>query len=103
MYYSEYQDTFIGNDVWIGDDSLVLGGVVIGDGAIIAARSVVTKNVEPYSIVGGVPAKLIRFRFDKEIRSHLQKSEWWNRDENWLRDNYLLFHNVGEFLKETSK
>lgn len=68
----------IGNDVWIGYNSTILNGVKIGDGAIVAAGSVVTKDVEPYAIVGGVPAKVIRYRFDKKIIDRLIKLEWWN-------------------------
>jgi acetyltransferase-like isoleucine patch superfamily enzyme len=71
-------DVIIGNDVWIGTDALILSGVEIGDGAVIAARSVVTKDVPAYSIVAGNPAKLVRFRFIKSIRADLQKIAWWN-------------------------
>lgn len=71
-------DTIVGNDVWIGRESVIMPGVKIGDGAIIAAHSVVTKDIEPYSIVGGNPAKLIRKRFDDELISLLLKTQWWN-------------------------
>lgn len=71
-------DTVIGNDVWIGYDSLVMPGVKIGDGAIIASRSVVVGNVEPYSIVGGNPAKLIRKRYNDEVIDILLKLKWWD-------------------------
>lgn len=71
-------DVIIGNDVWIGRDALILSGVEIGNGAVIAARSVVTKDVAPYSIVAGNPAKLVRFRFNKSITADLQKIAWWN-------------------------
>jgi virginiamycin A acetyltransferase len=71
-------DTIVGNDVWIGFDSLVMPGVRIGDGAIVAARSVVTQDVPAYSIVGGNPAKLIRQRFSPEITSALLEIGWWN-------------------------
>jgi len=68
----------IGNDVWIGYDAVIMGGVTIGDGAIIGTRAVVTKDVEPYSIVGGVPAKEIRKRFTPEIIKKLMEIQWWN-------------------------
>ncbi len=68
----------VGNDVWIGFEALILAGVTIGDGAIIGSRAVVTKDVPPYTIVGGVPAKIIRKRFDDATISELQKLEWWN-------------------------
>lgn len=74
-------DIVIGNDVWIGYEAVVLAGVTIGDGAIIAARAVVTKDVPPYTIVGGVPAKPIRKRFsDREI-AQLQSLRWWDWPE----------------------
>lgn len=67
----------IENDCWIGDDVKIMGGVKIGNGAIIGTGAVVTKDVEPYSIVGGVPAKLIRYRFDNNLISSLLDTEWW--------------------------
>jgi virginiamycin A acetyltransferase len=71
-------DTVIGNDVWIGNSATIMPGVKIGDGAIIGTNSVVTKNVEPYSIVGGNPATLIRKRFDDQTISLLLKIKWWD-------------------------
>ena len=71
-------DIRIGNDVWIGTHAIILSGVTIGDGAVIAAGSVVTKDVPPYAIVGGNPAKLIRFRFDEPLRQALLRIAWWN-------------------------
>ena len=73
-------DTVIGNDVWIGQDALILPGVRIGDGAIIGARSVVGSNVEPYTIVAGNPAKVIRKRFDDELIDLMERFKWWDRD-----------------------
>ena len=71
-------DTVIGNDVWIGYDSLIMPGITIGDGAIIAARSVVVRDVAPYSIAGGNPAKEIRKRFDDDFINLLQAVKWWD-------------------------
>lgn len=71
-------DIVIGNDVWIGYDAVIMAGVHIGDGAIIGTRAVVTKDVEPYSIVGGVPAKEIRKRFAPDVVAKLLELEWWN-------------------------
>ena len=68
----------IGNDVWIGYDAVIMAGVHIGDGAIIGTRAVVAKDVEPYSIVGGVPAKEIRKRFAPEVIKKLMEIQWWN-------------------------
>ncbi|WP_340524680.1 CatB-related O-acetyltransferase [Cupriavidus necator] len=73
-----HSNTTIGNDVWIGAQSIVIAGVTIGDGAIVAANSVVTRDVDPYSIVGGSPARLIRLRFDPEIIAELLGLGWWD-------------------------
>lgn len=73
----KHSTTEIGNDVWIGDNVSVMSGVHIGTGAVIGAGAVVTRDVPPYAIVGGVPAKLIRFRFDDEVITRLLASEWW--------------------------
>lgn len=70
----------IGHDVWIGSRAVIMGGVTIGTGAVIAANAVVTKDVPPYAIVGGVPAKLIKYRFDETTRARLLASEWWRYD-----------------------
>lgn len=71
-------DIIIGNDVWVGYEAVIMAGVTIGDGAIIGARALVTKDVTPYTIVGGVPAKPIRRRFDDRTIETLQKISWWN-------------------------
>lgn len=73
-------DTIIGNDVWIGYEAVIMPGVQIGDGAIVAAKSVVTSNVEPYRIVGGNPARVIRSRFSDEVIQTLLDIAWWNWD-----------------------
>jgi carbonic anhydrase/acetyltransferase-like protein (isoleucine patch superfamily) len=83
--FSELPRTTIGNDVWIGARAMVLDGVTIGDGCVIAAGSVVTKNIEPYSIVGGIPAKLIRKRFSDEVIELLLTWKWWNLPVETLR------------------
>ncbi len=80
-------DTVIGNDVWIGQYSTIMPGVKIGDGSIIASNSTVVKDVEPYSIVGGNPAKFIKKRFDEETIDLLQKLQWWNWDEEKIFNN----------------
>ena len=78
-------DTVIGNDVWIGYEAVILSGVTIGDGAVIGARAVVTRDVPPYTIVGGVPAKPIRRRFDDETAARLRALRWWDWDEERIR------------------
>lgn len=74
----------IGNDVWIGYDVKILSGIHIGDGAVVAAGSVVTKDVEPYSIVGGIPAKEIRKRFSEKDIEFLENLKWWDKDKSWI-------------------
>jgi virginiamycin A acetyltransferase len=80
----------IGNDVWIGLNTTILSGVTIGDGAIVAAGSIVTKNVEPYAIVGGNPAKLIKKRFSDEAISKLLAIKWWEWEIDKIKDNLDL-------------
>ncbi len=80
-------DIVIGNDVWIGFEAVIMQGVTIGDGAVIGTRAVVTKDVAPYTVVGGIPAKPIKKRFSEETISRLEKLEWWNRDEKWISKN----------------
>ena len=80
-------DIVIGNDVWIGYEAVILAGVTIGDGAIIGTRAVVTKDVPPYTIVGGVPAKPIKKRFSDEIISALLEIQWWNCSEEKIARN----------------
>ena len=83
-------DIVIGNDVWIGYEAVIMAGVHIGDGAIIAARAVVTKDVPPYTIVGGTPAKEIRKRFDAEVIQQLLILKWWNWSTDKIRQ-YLPY------------
>jgi acetyltransferase-like isoleucine patch superfamily enzyme len=98
-------DIIIGNDVWIGNDCAIMSGVNIGHGSVIATGSVLTKDVEPYSIVGGVPAKFIKKRFSDDIIDRLLKSKWWDLSKNVLEKNSdLLFsRNIEEFLDEIEK
>jgi len=98
------KETNIGNDVWIGAKSIILNGVKIGNGVIIAAGSVVTKDIPSYTIVGGVPAKIIKKRFDDKIISELIKLEWWNLEPEKLSginfDNINLAINEIKNIKE---
>lgn len=89
----------IGNDVFIGDSVLLMRGVKVGDGAIIGAGSVVTKDVAPYSIVVGNPAKEIKKRFNIEEIKMLQNSKWWNHNEEWYYNNARFMTDINIFLK----
>lgn len=93
----------VGNDVWIGSHVLIMDGVKIGDGAIIAAGSVVTKDVAPYAIVGGIPAKTIRYRFTDLHIKFLLDFAWWNKDFNWIETHYMDFFNIDSFYAQYSK
>lgn len=103
--YADYEEKYsviIGNDVWIGSDVKILEGVIIGDGAIIAAGAVVTKNIPAYSIVGGVPAKLIRYRFEEKDIEFLLRLQWWNKPKDWINMYSEYFDDIKR-LKEVLK
>ncbi|MFB6341486.1 DapH/DapD/GlmU-related protein [Saccharicrinis sp. FJH62] len=87
--FDEYREIEIENDVWIGARAIILDGVKIGNGAIVASNSVVTKDVPPYAIVGGVPAKVLKFRFDVEKIDELNAMQWWNWDLNTIKDKMI--------------
>ena len=89
--FEEAPKTIIGNDVWIGEAAFVKAGVTIGDGAVIGAHAVVTKDVPPYAIVAGVPACVLRYRFDRDTIDRLLRMEWWNWSEADLRSKASLF------------
>lgn len=91
----------IGNDVWIGTNVVVLSGVTIGDGAVVAAGAIVTKDVPPYAIVGGVPARVLKYRFDEKTIEKLLELKWWNYD---LKDiKHLDFTDVKSCIKELER
>jgi len=91
-------DIIIGNDVWIGYEAVIMSGVKIGDGAIIGTRAVVTKDVPPYTIVGGIPAKIIKKRFNDEVISCLLKLEWWDFTNEKIAKN-ISFIQAGDIDK----
>lgn len=91
--------TTIGNDVWIGHNAVIKQGVTIGDGAVIGSNAVVTKNVPPYAVVGGVPAKIIKYRFSEEQIRFLLQAEWWNLSDAKLTDLGFSFKDIHSFMK----
>lgn len=93
----------IGNDVWIGTNSLILSGIRIGDGAVIAAGAVVVKDIEPYAIYGGVPARKIGQRFSDEIIRELMAIKWWDMSLEWIKENATLFSDIDRFVKTTKR
>lgn len=98
--YKEYAEPLeIGNDVWVGQGAFLCGGVVINDGAIVLAGAVVTKDVPSYSIVGGVPAKVIGYRYDDETIRFLLKIQWWNNSVSWFEEHWDLLNDI-EKLKQ---
>ncbi|WP_282054685.1 CatB-related O-acetyltransferase [Maribacter luteus] len=99
--FQEYAPITIGNDVWIGANAIIMDGVKIGNGAVVAAGAVVSKDVPAYAIVGGVPAKLIKYRFDEVSRNILETSKWWQSppEEVVQMKNTLLKHSQRENLK----
>ncbi len=99
-YFKEEEQITIGNDVWIGTNVIIVDGVIISDGAIIAAGAVVTKNVPPYAIVGGVPAKIIKYRFEENHIRQLIDAKWWNTSIEQLGREYTKFHNIQDFLAD---
>lgn len=84
----------IGNDCWIQTRATIIGGVTIGDGAVVLAGAVVTKDVPPYAIVGGVPAKILKYRFTPQQIADLLELQWWNKPIEWIKENAILFSDV---------
>ena len=87
----------IGSDCWIGYDVCFIGGVQIGDGAVVLSRAIVTKDVPPYAIVGGIPAKVIGYRYNEDTIKLLQEVQWWNQDVEWLKEHSDLLCDMENF------
>ncbi|UMQ43787.1 CatB-related O-acetyltransferase [Chryseobacterium sp. Y16C] len=102
-HHNPNRNVTIGNDVWICANAVIADGVRVGDGAIIASNSVVTSDVEPYTIVGGVPAKFIRNRFKEDQISILSESKWWNKDIEWIEKNSDIFLDIEDFCNFNTK
>jgi acetyltransferase-like isoleucine patch superfamily enzyme len=93
----------VGHDVWIGANALILSGVTIGNGAVVAAGAVVSKDIPPYAVVGGVPAKVIKMRFGRHQITVLEKIEWWNWPIEKIKENLELFYDAPEaFIRRHS-
>ena len=93
----------IGSDVWIGSHVIVMGGVTIGDGAVVAAGSIVTKDVPPFAIVGGVPAKIIKFRFPSETIKRLLEIRWWDLPDEEITKHIDLFHTPDVTIEDINR
>tara|TARA_A100001011_G_C13879769_1_gene662464 strand:- start:28 stop:585 length:558 start_codon:yes stop_codon:yes gene_type:complete len=94
-------DVSIGSDVWVGARSMIMSGINIGHGAIVAAGSIVTKDVGPYEMVGGVPAKTIKFRFTKKQIQAMLRIQWWNWSDNKIKEEISLFYSdISKFIKK---
>lgn len=94
------EKVIVGNDVWIGHNAIIMPGVHIGNGAVIGSGAVVTHNVEPYSVVCGVPARPIKKRFSDDIIEKIEKSAWWNWSHEQLKERYDDFRNIKEFIRK---
>ena len=89
----------IGYDCWIGEGAFLKGGVKIGNGAVVLAHAVVTKDVPDYAIVGGVPAKIIKYRYDNETIKFLQKIKWWNNERERFKSHWRLLIDIDKLKK----
>lgn len=107
QYYQEHKYAIedkkllvrIGSDCWIGDGALLIEGINIGNGAIVLANAVVTKDVPPYAIVGGVPAQIIKYRYSQDDIDFLQKIQWWNQPFEWFKENWEMMNDFDALKK----
>jgi phosphonate metabolism protein (transferase hexapeptide repeat family) len=92
------QPVTIGHDVWLGHSCTIMAGVTVGNGAVVGSGAVVTKDVPPYAIVAGVPAKIIRFRFNRKVAAALQEIAWWDWPYELIKERFSDFHDLREFI-----
>ena len=100
---NENVHTYIGNDVWIATGATIMRGIKIGNGAVIGAGAVVTKDVEPYSIVVGIPAKHIKYRFTKNEIDKIEKDEWWNKSSSELNALMPFMYDINKYIEYTDR
>lgn len=99
MFIEQKPPITIGNDCWIGQGVFFAGGITVGDGAVVLAGATVVSDIPPYAVVGGSPAKVIKYRYDQETINYLLRIKWWNKEIGWLRDNWELLTDINK-LKE---
>lgn len=98
-----FMKVHVGNDVWIGERAMAMGGVTIGDGAVIGAGAIVTKDVPPYAIVAGVPARIIRYRFSEDVIAKLLELKWWDMPEEELKKHITFFQKENISVEDIDK
>lgn len=102
-YFTEHKTVTIGHDVWIGANAIINDGVTIGNGVIIGSGAVVTKDIPPYAIAVGVPAKVLRYRFSSDQIEFLEKFCWWEKDKAWMKKNWKKFHDIEQLKIDHSQ
>lgn len=95
---NEQWNAVLGNDVWIGANAKIIAGVSIGDGVVVLAGSIVTHDIPPYAIVGGIPSKVIDYRYDKETIATLMEMQWWNQTTEWFTTHWELLNDLPKLL-----